>query len=120
VGPDEAEGGANLPTVDLAGELNLTIEAIEIGGGDQVERFFAGASKNNLVASSLKGMGDILAERLVNLDDEDRGAGRLGRRGIHDRILQLRSRSSAQGQEKESDIASGDPLARGARTLRQG
>jgi hypothetical protein len=31
----------------------------------------------------------------------------------------LRSRSWAQEQEKESDIASGDPLARGARTLRQ-
>jgi len=40
------------------------------------------------------------------------------RGGIHGRILPLLSRSWAQGQEKASDIASGDPLARGARTLR--
>jgi hypothetical protein len=33
------------------------------------------------------------------------------------RTLQLRSRSWAQGQVKESDIANGDPFARGARTL---
>jgi hypothetical protein len=33
------------------------------------------------------------------------------------RTLQLRSRSWAQGQVKESDIANGDPFTRGARTL---
>ena len=33
------------------------------------------------------------------------------------RTLQLRSRSWAQVQVKKSDIANGDPLARGARTL---
>ena len=111
VGPDEAEGGANLPAIDLARELDGAVETIEVGGCDQIEGVLAGGGQNGLIAGLSEREGNQRAKFGIVLDDENRGAGRLRRSGIQDWILQLRSRSWAQGQEKESDIANGYPLA---------
>ncbi|KFG66546.1 hypothetical protein JH26_28405 [Microvirga sp. BSC39] len=118
VWPDEAEGGADLPAVDLAGKLNLTIEAIEIDGGDGIEICLtgSGSSQHSVIADLPKGAGNQLAEVGISHDKENGGLDAMRSSGIQNRILQLRSRSWAQGQEKVSDIASSDLLARGART----
>jgi hypothetical protein len=120
--PEEIEDGADFPGIDGVGDLDIAIGTIEIDGREEIKGFSPGSgeNRNHLTAGLRNTATDGLAKFCILLDGEDgRDRGEKSS-GIHDRILQLRLRSWAQGQEKESDIASGDPLARGARTLRQG
>jgi hypothetical protein len=103
----------------LARELDVAVETIEVGSRNQIKSVLSGGSRDSLTTSLFESKGSQRSKFCIVLD-VDRRAERLGRSGIHGRILQLQLRSSAQGQEKESDIANGSPLARGARTLRQG
>jgi len=78
------------------------VGADEVKGGADIPTI-GGARESNLIMKA------------TEISDENGARGSLRSR-IHDQILQLRSRSWAQGQEKVSDIASSDLLARGART----
>jgi hypothetical protein len=76
VGPDEAEGGANLSAVDLARELDGAIETVEGGCCDKVESILSGGRLNGLVAGLRQDVDDGLTRLRVILDDENGWSGR--------------------------------------------
>jgi hypothetical protein len=75
VGPDEADGGANLPAVDLATELDGALETVEGGCCDKIESILSGGSQDSLIAGLFEGEGNQGSKFCVILNDEDGWSG---------------------------------------------